>query len=264
MSKSAFLSRWPIIVALALALIPRVLVAQEQQVELAKVQQLKNDAINAVLQGKFSQTNDLLTRAAAATRDPIVTQMAGWIGQFEKQRSTFTEERHKQYEKAVGDVHKLLDNKLESYAIDAAARAYLLSDDKTKFRNEGWVVELVKATTDMGMKAESAEQWLRALRIYADLSSIEPEKPEWKDKLKAATRRIRLVALYNPNELKNLQDVELKDREAADALLKPTTKPTTKPLAEESDDSFRIDWRETLRGIEMPMLLDALYDAQTN
>jgi carboxyl-terminal processing protease len=264
MSKSAFLSRWPVTVVLALALIPRVLVAQEQQVELAKVQQLKNDAINAVLQGKFSQTNDLLTRAAASTRDPIVTQMAGWIGQFEKQRSTFTEERHRQYEKAVGDVHKLLDNKLESYAIDAAARAYLLSDDKTKFRNEGWVVELVKATTDMGQKAESAEQWLRALRIYADLSSIEPEKPEWKDKLKAATRRIRLVALYNPDELKELQEVELKDREAADALLKPTTKPTTKPLAEESDDSFRIDWRETLRGIEMPMLLDALYDAQTN
>ena len=49
MSKSAFLSRWPVTVVLALALIPRVLVAQEQQVELAKVQQLKNDAINAVL-----------------------------------------------------------------------------------------------------------------------------------------------------------------------------------------------------------------------
>ena len=44
--------------------------------------------------------------------------------------------------------------------------------------------------------------------------------------------RIRLVALYNPNELKDLQEVELKDREAADTLLKPTTKPTTpRPMA---------------------------------
>ena len=112
--------------------------AQEQpqppQQQLAKVQELKAEAINAVLQGKFSQTNDLLNRAAASTQDPLVARMAGWINQFEKQRTDFTAERHQQYETAVGEGAKLIENKFESYAIDAAARAYLLADDKVKFR----------------------------------------------------------------------------------------------------------------------------------
>ena len=239
--------------------------AQERKQELATVQQLKAEAVNAVLQGKFSQTNDLLKSAAASTRDPLVTQMATWISQFEKQRTDFASERHVQYEKAVADVRKLLDAGLGTYAIDAAARAFLLADDKVKFRAEQWVDDLVKSTAAMGQTADANEQWLRSLRIYADLSSIEPANPEWKEKLKLATRRLRLIALYNPDELKKLQEVELKDREAADALLKPTTKPTTKPVVDESsDDSFRIDWRETLRGIEMPMLKDALDDAKVN
>ena len=40
---------------------------QDRKQELATVQQLKAEAVNAVLQGKFSQTNDLL-KTAAATR----------------------------------------------------------------------------------------------------------------------------------------------------------------------------------------------------
>jgi carboxyl-terminal processing protease len=266
MSKSV--RRWVVPLVLAFAVAPaaalRAQAQQQSQQQLAKVQELKAEAINAVLQGKFAQTNDLLMRAATTTGDPLVAQMAGWIGQFEKQRSDFASERHKQYEKAVTDVRKLVDNGLASYAIDAAARAYLLAEDKSKFRGEAWVDELVKSTTEMATAADASEQWLRSLRLYADLGSIEPANPEWKEKLKLATRRIRLIALYTPSELKKLQEVELKDRERADALLKPTTKPTTKPIAADDDDSFRIDWRETLRDIDMQMLHDALEDARQN
>ncbi len=264
MSKSV--RRWILVPVLLLSFVAdRGAFAQEKQ-ELATVQQLKTEAINSVLQGKFSQTNDLLSRAAATMHDPLVAQMAGWINQFEKQRSDFAAERHKSYDKAVADVNKLLDNDLATYAIDAAARAYLLADDKTKFRNEKWVDDLIKSSTEMAETADANEQWLRSLRLYADLGSIEPANPEWKERLKLSTRRLRLIALYSPVELKKLQDVELKDRDAADKLLKPesATQPTTKPLADESGDSFRIDWRETLRGIEIPMLKDALVDAKTN
>ncbi|MGB7161369.1 MAG: S41 family peptidase [Tepidisphaeraceae bacterium] len=256
--------RWILVFALLLTSSSAQLYAAPEQQELAKVQELKNEAINQVLQGKFAQTNDLLTRAAASTQDPLVAQMAGWIGQFEKQRSDFASERRTQYAKVVGDVHKLIDNGFESFAIDAAARAYLLADDKVAFRNEKWVDDLVKSTTEMAKTADANEQWLRALRLYADLGSIEPANPAWKEKLKLATRRIRLIALYTPSELKKIQDAELKDREAADALLRPATQPTTKPLADASEDGFRIDWRETLRGVEMPMLQDSINNAHEN
>jgi len=237
--------------------------APQQQV--AQVERLKNEAISHVLQGKFAQTNDLLTRAAAATHDPLVSQMAAWIGQFEKQRSDFTAERQKQYAKNVADVHKLIAKDLASFAIDSAAKAYLLADDKAAFRNEKWVDDLVKSTAAMAKSADESEQWLRALRLYADLGSIEPANPEWKEKLKLATRRLRLIALYTPQELRKLQDVELKDREAADALIAPpTTRPATRPATAENEDSFRIDWRETLRGVDFYMLLDAIDDARLN
>src|SRR5581483_8769909 len=54
-------------------------------------------------------------------------------------------------------------------------------------------------------------------------------------------------------------------REEVDALLNPTTKPSTKPVASNDDnDSFKIDWRETVKGIQMPMLRTALVEARSN
>src|SRR5205085_1477283 len=103
-------------------------------------------------------------------------------------------------------------------------------------------------------------------RVYSDLSSLEPANPEWKDKLKLATRRIRLLALYTPEQMKAIQESEMKERDEAEALLKPATQPAIKraPEATTENSSFNIDWHETLRGIKMEMLRDALEDAKKN
>src|SRR5205807_1707301 len=98
---------------------------------------------------------------------------------------------------------------------------------KTAFRAEGWVDNLVKSTVALADKYEASEQWLKALRVYQDLGAIEPSKPEWKDRLKLAMRRIRLLALYAPDTLKQIQEAEAKDRAVVEALLKPATQPTT-------------------------------------
>src|SRR5688572_17994655 len=201
--------------------------------QVATVEQLKAQALQAVLAGQFEQTNELLSQAAANSKDPFIAKMAGWIGQFEQQRSGFAAERRKQYDKAVADVKTLIEKGQESYAIDAAAKAYLLADDKIAFRNEKWVDDLIKSTAAMAEKADATEQWLTALRIYSDLGSIEPANPLWKDRLKLATRRLRLIQLYTPDELKALQEKEIKGREEAEQLINPTTKPTTKPLVAE-------------------------------
>jgi len=74
--------------------------------------------------GNFEQTNQLLGRAATMSKDPAVQQMASWINQFESQRQVFAAERHKQYEKSVADVRKLVDKQKEAYALEVAARAH--------------------------------------------------------------------------------------------------------------------------------------------
>jgi carboxyl-terminal processing protease len=242
--------------------------------QLASVDQLKNDAIAALSKGQFEQSNQLLARAASISHDPQVQQMSTWMQQFESQRQEFTAERRKQYEKAVADVHKLIANHKESYALDAAAKAGLLADDKKAFRNEPWVDALVKQTIALAEQYDKGEQWLKALRLYSDLGSIEPANPEWKDKLKLATRRIRLLALYTPGGVKALQEAEAKERDEVTELLKPSTQPSdkasaTQPSAKKDDDDknndqFRIDWRETVKGIKLDMLTDALKSARNN
>src|SRR3954468_17518705 len=106
------------------------------QQQLATVDQLKAEAFKALKAGQFDRTSELLTKASASANDPKLTQMAEWTKAFEDQRQTFVVERHKQFEKAVGDVKKLVENKKNDYALDYVARAYLLADDKKAFRSE--------------------------------------------------------------------------------------------------------------------------------
>jgi tetratricopeptide (TPR) repeat protein len=235
-----------------------------QAAEVAQVEQLKAEAFRALRGGEFAKVSELLDKARGlASNDPTIEKMVGWSKQFEAQRQEFAAERNKQYEKAVEDVKKLQAAGKPDYAPDAAARAYLLTSDKKAFRNEPWVDALVKSTVARAEEHEKAEQWLKALRLYSDLGSLEPAQPVWKERLKTVTRRVRLLALYTPETLKGIQEAEGKDREAADAILKPATQPATKPAKPDDGDNFKTEWKDTLRGIRMDMLWDALVDANT-
>ncbi len=257
--------RWMLVIALtltALAAMPRASVAGPDQV--ATIERLKSDAFTALRAGKFEQSNQLLGEAASISKDPAVQQMAVWVSQFETQRQEFAAERHKQYDKAVGDVKKLLENEKDSYAIDWAARAFLLADDKKTFRAEPWVDQLIQHSKALAEQADQNEQWLKSLRLYSALGSIEPAVPEWKDKLKLATRRIRLLVTYSPDVIKTLQQAESKERDEVEALVSPATQPSTKPAKDEDNDAFRIDWRDQVRGADKSMLIEAIDDARTN
>lgn len=254
---------------------PLVHAAAGQQ-EVATVEELKSEAFKALRSGQFDRTNELLARAASMSTDPQLDRMAGWTQSFESQRQEFAAERHKQYEKALRKVKHLIAQGKSEYALDWAAGAYLLADDKQAFRQEQWVDDLVKEATRRADEYDQGEQWLKALRLYSDLGSIEPAIPLWKEKLKLATRRVRLLQLYAPDVLKELIKGESKEVEEVEALLKeferaenPDAKPdetavkTPKPEDEESD-AFRIDWREALRDVTIEMLWPALVQSREN
>ena len=125
---------------------------------------------------------------------------------------------------------KLLANGHQDYALDFANRAQLLSDDKTAFHDLPWM----RALTADGIKhageyVVADEQWYKAMRLYSDLAAVEPASKEWKEKLKSVTRRVRLLAMYAPDQLKQIQDADIKERDAVDQLLNPSTQPATKP-----------------------------------
>src|SRR6185437_9579976 len=145
----------------------------------------------------------------------------------------FAAERHEQYKKSLANVELLMNKNHPDYAIDAASRAWMLADNKEQFRSEPGVDQLVKDSIERAQNYDKHEQWIKSLRIYSDLASIEPSIPMWKDKLKLATRRVRLLALYTPEVLKTLQEGDTKERDEVEALLKPaaTTQPATQPAA---------------------------------
>jgi carboxyl-terminal processing protease len=236
--------------------------------QVASIDELKGEALKALRAGQFDRTRELLTKAASIANDPMLKAWAGWSSQFGSQWEGAVAERHKQYEKAVADVQKLVGAHKDAYVIDYARTAHLLADDKKAFTSEPWVADIIKKSIDLAGQYEQKEQWLKCLRIYSALGSLEPSKPEWKEKLKLATRRIRLVALYTPDQLKALQEAEAKDREEVDALLHPTTQPATKPADKDKDadanDNFKIDWHESLRGVKLDMLSQALVDARSD
>ncbi len=244
---------------------------------------LETAAVQAASIGDFDRSDELLNQAAKLSHDSQIQQMAGWVNDFEAQRKTFNSQRHDQFEKALGDVHLLLSHSMDSYAIDEAARAYLLADDKDAFRHENWMDALVKESSAAADEDESSGLWLKAWRMYEDLNVLEPANPVWKNKLKLATLRLRLLLVYAPDRWKKLQDIEAHDRQAADDLLHPTTQPsavakasttqpdlvtgiTTRPDIAAgavsgpvgNDDVSSTDWHDMTRGIQFDMLLDAL------
>jgi carboxyl-terminal processing protease len=238
--------------------------------EVASTSQLKSEAFVALRGGDFGVASELISKAAQQAHDPATTLMAQWVEQFKTQHDTFAAERRKQYQKAVDEVHLLLKHFKDSYAIDVAARAYGLADDKAAFANEPWVKSLIQTTSALAKQYEDAHQWIKALRVYSDLASVEPSNSHWKERLKAATRHVRLIAMYTPEEFHTLREAESKERDAVDQLLKPTTspatnpatQPATKPADDEADADILTDWTETLRGVRADMLWDALVDVR--
>jgi carboxyl-terminal processing protease len=244
------------------------LVADPTHQQIASVDQLKDQAFRDLRMGKFDEGNILLARAASESNDPTLALMHTWTDQFDSQLKTFADERHKAYDKAVADVQLLQKNGHPDAALDFANRAQLLSDDKKAFHDEPWVTAMIADAIKRGDEYVANEQWLKALRIYSDLASLEPAEKQWKEDLKDVTRRVRLIALYTPDGLKQVQEKEEKERDAVDHLIHPTTEPTTQQVAATQpvidNDNFKIDWHDSLRGVKMSMLITAMNDAASN
>jgi carboxyl-terminal processing protease len=267
-------ARWIVVLTLVLSTLPALarqaqapaLEQQQQQQQLATVEQLselKVEAYKAFKGGQFDRTSELLSRAASLSADPALEQMSAWISKFQTQRQGLVEERRKQFDKSVAETRLLLEKGKPQYALDRAKDAYLLADDKEAFRKEPWVDALVKQSIALAEQHEKDQQWLEAQFLYGDLGAIEPTNPEWKERLKLTTRRLRLIGMYTPDDFKSTWDAYLKERESVEALVNPTTQPTTKP-SDEENDSFKTDWHDTLLGVRLDMLVDALEETRSN
>jgi carboxyl-terminal processing protease len=231
-------------------------------------------AVASARSGDFSQSDQLLSRAEKLTGTPEVRQMEMWVSDYEAQRQSFDHARHDQFLTAVKNAHLLISHKMDGYAIDEVSKAYLLTDDRDAFRQEPWVDGLIKETAASADQNENAALWLKAMRMYQDLTVIEPASAVWKNKLKVVATRVGMLYIYTPERFRKLQELEAKDWDSAEDLIRASTRPSvakgaaTQPdvasgagaATEPSDDDAQMatDWHDRMRGIQFDMLYSAL------
>jgi carboxyl-terminal processing protease len=227
----------------------------------ASADELKDAAYKTFRGGDFDQTDKLLKLAEAKAYDPELNRIDQSVDQFIQQRHEFTTDRKDSFNKYVSNVHKLQAANMPAYAMDWVREAYVVANKPDDFRHELWVDDLAQKAIQQASDAEKANDWLSAVRLYADLSAIEPGVAKWKDDLNEAAFRLRLLADYAPDLFKAKEDEASKERDKADALVNPTTQPGNKPATQPDDqDAFKTDWHDTLKGIQFSMLREALFD----
>src|SRR2546430_10464462 len=118
------LKRWVVALAVAAsgvglgaAIGPWMPLAHAEPAQQVAVDDLKGEALKALLHGQFDRGRDLLVKAASINNDPELARWANWSSQFESQRQGFVAERRKQYDKAVEEVQQLMKAHKDAYVI---------------------------------------------------------------------------------------------------------------------------------------------------
>lgn len=225
-----------------------------------------------------SVQKQLALQTASAERGPSVDQATvdAWTNYYKTQQSRFLDEHKTAFDNAVRDTKILLDKGYTDLAIDGLAGSYLLSMDKKGFAVEPWVKDLVQTAVDSARQANETGDWLKARRIYSNLSVIQPAESKWTHAMEDTIRRIRILSRFAPETFAPVIAKELEYRKKARidlrAATQPTTAPTTEPTAdkdkvdseEQIAQSLKTDWKQDLKGIRATMLRDALFDARVN
>lgn len=261
-------SRVKILVAAALVMLgvgattPALAQQENPAAQLARVEDLKFAAFQALKAGQFSKTSDLLTQAEEMSRDPALATMKQWLTDYQSRISVNLEERKKEYDEAVANLEKLKKAGLETYACDAAASAYQYAADKDAFTKQPWVMEVMERSHELATVAEQNGDWMTARRLYSDLSAIEPINATWRNKINDVSRRLTLLAIYAPDQLEAVYKADSEARKQAAKVIDPE-----KAAKQVSDDiemnpDFRLDWKQMLQGVKIDMLKDALAGAR--
>ncbi|MDB5323653.1 MAG: ctpB, partial [Phycisphaerales bacterium] len=229
----------------------------------ADVKQLKLEALEALKAGHFDTASTSLAKAASEMNDANLSRMAESANALEARRRAFAAERQKQFDRAVGNANTLLKADRTDDALNYAAQAYLLAEDKRAFRNARWVDELVRSVTDRAKIYEAHDQWLKALRVYVNLGSLEPAVIEWTKRRRGAATRIRLLATFNPEAFRKSRAAEAVERLATNGIIRGAV--TEKGHTESYQGGWiESDWREPLKGITAQAIWDILVNVHAS
>lgn len=236
---------------------------------------MPSSVLQAIQEGDWSVIpQKLKLQYASVVSEPDQTRVTQWINAYRTQEQKFRSDRIKSFENAVRDTRILRDGGYIDLAMDGLADCYTLAIDKMTFVREPWVVSLKRSALEVAQKSESEGDWLKARRIYSNLSTLEPTESRWTKAMEDTVRRIRILTRYAPESFAGTLQKEIEYRKAARKYLIATTQPATVPATQQAEEkveteeqlaaNLKSDWQQELAGIRMEMLKEALEDARTH
>ncbi|MEO0513855.1 MAG: S41 family peptidase [Planctomycetota bacterium] len=214
--------------------------AQAPSVQPASLDRLAN-------QGKFDALLEAI-KAQPASHDPQDT--ATLISSLERYQSNEQVRRQRRtaaYDEAFETVsEEIAAGDLEE-ALVAAIEAHSIADEPLLVLRDPAVMDLVKKTQIAANQAELDEDWVEAAVLFGRLNLLYEEDARYRDDVKRVNSHLRVLALYAPDELRELQQARAKRVGREDELNR----------ARPDDET----WQTRLSGIDADMLRESIRTA---
>jgi len=199
----------------------------------------------AVFEGRFRQAQDRIRNGLpAASPNSTLQTLTELIDAY----CTLADRREKlrqgRYDELAAEVKSYMAKGEWAEAAKTGARAYLSAANREEFRDEPWVRDLVRDTSEHADQLRRRGEWLAAATIYASLSEIDPDNQVYEEQFRVCGKHARLEAMYG-GKAAQAQD----QPDEGDGADQPT------------DDGVEVgpmDWRFALRGAKPVMVRQAL------
>lgn len=166
-------------------------------------------------QGEFTRANELLAKIDSPVKQ--VSEVADWLGEFEKQQKDRKELDRQEYEKYVGYAKARIEREEHTKALDQAIKAADVATDREAMLETGWMRKLVNDSLEAADQFRKDHDWRKSWHIYADLGILYDREPRYQKLENEVRTHLRLDAMFGEksNWKERIERVQWRDAEAA-------------------------------------------------
>lgn len=214
--------------------------AEAQSLQVASLESL-------AAEGKFDDLLEAIKAQPARHDARDAAALVASLERYQTNEQVRLQRRTAAYEEAFETVsEEIAAGDLEE-ALVAAIEAHSIADEPLLVLRDPAVSDLVKKTQIAANQAELDEDWVEAAVLFGRLNLLFEEDARYRDDVKRVNSHLRVLALYSPEVLRELQQARAKRVGREDELNR----------ARPDDET----WQSRLNGINADMLRESLRTA---
>ncbi|MEM8738586.1 MAG: S41 family peptidase [Planctomycetota bacterium] len=199
-------------------------------------------------QGRFDDLLMAVQPPPGTEVSPSASSLIASLNRYRQNDQERTSRRRAAYREALESVPvQVAAGELED-ALKSAIEAHSIADEPAEVLENPAVLDLIEKTKLAAAQAEAGKDWVEAAVLFSRLNLLFEDDRRYRPDLKRVNEHLRVLALYSPQTLRDLQDARAK---RDDPLAVPDRTPP------DEDDN----WQSRLSGIDASMLRDSLKTA---